>query len=396
MRAAAVLAGLVLMCSTASAQPSPSPPSARPGLDLPALAERLLQHMALQSGEKVLLVSHPGDFEELVPLLRRGVTRAGAVDLGCWEVLPLVAAEGADLAVLASGRTRSRAALRSLLREVDLAVMLPGASPAHPEYAAMQDVLKEGRGRTIHFHWREAGAPSAYAVPGHPLPPAEVIDATYQRAVLESDCPAIGKAQRRFAEAMRSGEVRVTTPAGTDLRFRIGDRPVTLQDGDASAARARQARTLIDREIEIPCGAVRVAPLEQTVTGTIAFPPAEWGEDGRVVEGLTMRFERGRVVEVAAAAGREAVEAELEQGGEAARAFRELALGFNPLLAVPADAPWIPYYGYGAGVVRLSLGDNSELGGAVRGDYVRWSLFTDATVTAGGAVWVKDGTLVGR
>lgn len=394
MRAAALLAGLVLMCSIASSRPPSPAPSARPGLDLPALAERLIQHMALQPGEKVLLMAHPGDFEALVPLLRRGVTRAGGVDLGCWEVLPMAAAEGADLAVLTAGRARSREALRSLLREVDLAVMLPGASPFHPEYAAMQDVLKEGRGRTIHFHWREAGAPSAYAVPGHPLPPAEVIDATYQRAVLESDCRGIGEAQRRFAAAMRSGEVRVTTPAGTDLRFRIGDRPVTLQDGDASAARARQARTLIDREIEIPCGAVRVAPLEETVTGTIAFPPAEWG--GRVVEGLAMRFERGRVVEVAAAAGREAVEAELEQGGEDARAFRELALGFNPELAVPAETPWIPYYGYGAGVVRLSLGDNSELGGAVRGGWVRWSLFTDATVTVGEEVWVKEGTLVGR
>ena len=50
MRAAAVLAGLVLMSSTASAQP-PSPPPSRPGLDLPALAERLISHMALQSGE---------------------------------------------------------------------------------------------------------------------------------------------------------------------------------------------------------------------------------------------------------------------------------------------------------------------------------------------------------
>ena len=83
-------------------------------------------------------------------------------------------------------------------------------------------------------------------------------------------------------------------------------------------------------------------------------------------------------------------------GGEAARSFRELALGFNPALAVPAasaHAPWIPYYGYGAGVVRLSLGDYSELGGKVTGGYVRWNLFTDATVTAGGQVWVKDGKL---
>jgi aminopeptidase len=148
---------------------------------------------------------------------------------------------------------------------------------------------------------------------------------------------------------------------------------------------------LIDREIEIPCGAVRVAPLEETVEGTIAFPPGRWNDQD--VEGLVLRFHQGRIVEVRARSGREAVEAELAKGGDAARSFRELALGFNPELAVPEDAPWIPYYGYGAGVVRLSLGDNSELGGKVSGHYVRWNLFTDATVTTGGKVWVRDGRL---
>jgi len=342
--------------------------------------------MMLQPGEKVLLLSHPGDFDPLVPLLRQAVIRAGGVDAGSWQVLDATTEPSA---------AASRAALLPLLRTIDLAVMLPGAAPSHPEYAAMQDVLREGHGRTIHFHWSAGGTPSAYPVGGHPLPSQAAIDNTYQRAVLQSDCRAIGEVQRRFAAGMRQGEVRVTTPAGTDLRFRIGDRPVNFQDGDASAARARAGRILIDREIEIPCGAVRVAPLEESVEGVIAFPPARWGDEepGKDVEGLVLRFAQGKIVEVRARAGQDTVEAELRNGGEAARSFRELALGFNPLLAVPDQTPWIPYYGYGAGVVRLSLGDNSELGGKVTGDYVRWNLFTDATVTAGGRVWVRDGKL---
>jgi hypothetical protein len=269
--------------------------------------------------------------------------------------------------------------------------MMPGASPEHPEYAAMQEVLKGGHGRTLHFHWLGGGAPSALAVPGHPLPGREVIDATYQHSLLTSDCKAIGAVQRRFAAAMRAGEVRITSPTGTDLRFRIGDRPVNFQDGDASAARAREAKVLIDREIELPCGALRVAPLEETVSGTIAFPAGEWA--GKTVEGLKLRFVHGQVAEVTATQGREAVEEELQKGGEAARSFREIALGFNPELAVPDAHPWIPYYGYGAGVLRLSLGDNEELGGKVRGSYVRWNFFTDATVAVDGKVWVKDGKL---
>ena len=190
---------------------------------------------------------------------------------------------------------------------------------------------------------------------------------------------------------MRAGVVRVTTPAGTELRFRIGDRPVTRQDGDASAARATRARNLIDREIELPAGAIRVAPIEESVEGTIVFPPGVWG--GERVEGLRLTFARGQVTAVSAAVGRAAVERELAEGSGAARRFREFALGLNPLLAVPEQRPWIPYYGYGAGVVRLSLGDNSELGGNVKGPYVRWNFFLDATVTVGSRTWVRDGRL---
>jgi len=156
---------------------------------------------------------------------------------------------------------------------------------------------------------------------------------------------------------------------------------------------------LVDKEVELPAGVVRVAPLEDTVGGVIAFPPSQW--DGRPVEGLKLRFMKGRVVEITASSGRDAVEAEMQKAGPSTgsgqapgRSFREFALGFNPLLAVPERAPWIPYYGYGAGVVRLSLGDNTELGGIVTGGYVRWNFFTDLTVTIGSTTWVRGGKLV--
>ena len=123
-----------------------------------------------------------------------------------------------------------------------------------------------------------------------------------------------------------------------------------------------------------------------------AFPPSQWS--GKPVTGLMLTFEAGNVVAISANSGQAAVEAEMATAGPAGRAFREFALGFHPLLAVAENNPWIPYYGYGAGVVRLSLGDNSELGGQVRGGYVRWNFFTDTTVTIDGDIWVRDGKLV--
>jgi aminopeptidase len=361
VRAAAVV--LAALGTTAGATPS---------IDHGALAQRIVSQLALQRGERVLLLATPGEFPALVAALQTALPRAG----GTVAVRYLGARDAAALP------------------DFDAVVVLPGASAAAEEYRAVHAALS-GRRRAVHFHWR--GAPpalSAWPVPGHPLPPDDVVDAVYERAVLRSNCAALGSAMGRFEAALRNGEVRVTTPAGTDLRFRIGDRPVNVQDGDASAARAGKARVRVDRDVELPCGVLRVAPLEDTVSGVVAFPPARWADQR--VEGLKLRFERGRVVEIAATAGREAAETEIAGGGDAARSFREFALGFNPALAVPEHAPWIPYYGYGAGVVRLSLGDNTELGGSVSGGYVRWNFFTDATVSVGGEAWVVAGALAAR
>jgi leucyl aminopeptidase (aminopeptidase T) len=392
MRRASLVFIPLLFAVTIAAQP-------RLTLDYPAIAKRLVQQLALKPGERVLSIAHPGTFEDLLPYLRYEVMRAGGVDLGVVGVLREPVPESFDAAVLQKGAREARAHYKAMFRDVDAAIMMPGANTSHPAYLAMQDWLTddltEHRGRrTIHFHWIENG--SAYPIAGQPMPSRPAMDATYQRALLQTDYTALAEIERRFAAALKTGEVHITSPEGTDLRFRAGDRPANLQDGDASASRAAQGKVLVDHEIELPAGVVRVAPLEDSVDGVIAFPPSQW--DGRPVEALKLRFARGRIVDIAAASGQDAVEAELRKAGDAARAFREIGLGFNPLLAVPDRAPWIPYYGYGAGVVRLSLGDNTELGGAVAAAtgqpaYVRWNFFTDLTVTVGSTTWVRNGRL---
>jgi leucyl aminopeptidase (aminopeptidase T) len=368
-------------------------------LDYPRIAQRLVQQLALKPGERVLSIAHPGVFDDLLPYIRYEVMRAGGIDVGVVEVLREPVPESFEPSVLQKGAREARSSYKDMFRDVDAAIMMPGANTSHPAYLAMQDWLKDDlvarRGRrTIHFHWIENG--SAYPLAGQPLPSRPEMDAVYQHALFETDYKALGAVERRFADALRTGDVHITSPGGTDLRFRAGERPANLQDGDASAARTAQGKVLVDHEIELPAGVVRIAPIEETVEGTIAFPPSQW--DGKPVDGLKLRFARGRVVEISAAGGRESVEAEMRKAGDAGRAFREIGLGFNPLLAVPERGPWIPYYGYGAGVVRLSLGDNTELGGAVAAApgapaYVRWNFFTDLTVTVGTTVWVRNGTL---
>ncbi len=63
------------------------------------------------------------------------------------------------------------------------------------------------------------------------------------------------------------------------------------------------------------------------------------------------------------------------------------------LLGSPG-VPYVPYYGYGAGIVRLSLGDNMESGGPYRSSYHQWLFLTDATVRANGRPVIERGELV--
>ena len=107
-----------------------------------ALAVHIVARLDLQPGERFLAVAHPGLFDELIPYLRYEVMKAGAVDLGVIDVLaepvPLAWSES----ILRAGGRVARATLAEMLEDVDASIMLPGANPSHPVYAAIQDNLK--------------------------------------------------------------------------------------------------------------------------------------------------------------------------------------------------------------------------------------------------------------
>lgn len=385
-KTALLLCLVMITCFRCGTQQKQTEDASMNYLDWHAIADKLITQSQLQPNEQVLLVAQSGQFDPLIPLLKNGIENAGAKYLGTASI-DATQPESWNIDFIASLKNLNGEELSSFLSSVDLGIMLPGATPADKVYAGLQDVLKQGKGRTIHFHWQ-----GAYDLNGRLLKPDSSIDVFYENVLLQTDYPALAAKQIEFDSAMRRNWITVTTPAGTNIQFQIGNRKVTKQDGNASLNHMALATTLIDREVELPAGAIRVAPIEETVNGSIAFPDSEWS--GKLVKGLVMKFEKGKVVDVQATENLEAVQEEMKNAGEAGKSFREFALGFNPMLAIPDDKPWIPYYGYGAGVVRLSLGDNSELGGNVGGGYVRWNFFTNANVKVGEEVWVNGGKLI--
>src|SRR4029077_13169348 len=107
-------------------------------------------------------------------------------------------------------------------------------------------------------------------------------------AALDVNPEDLEREHRRVIPLLRSGPIRVTTPEGTDISFEVGDRPFCSQVGDASRVRMQSARTRIDRDVELPAGVLRVAPIEKSVNGSVFLPV--WRPVMTEGRNLTLRF----------------------------------------------------------------------------------------------------------
>jgi leucyl aminopeptidase (aminopeptidase T) len=367
--------------------------NAQAQLNYNAIASRILTSLHLQPGERVLIRYDPAYFAELVDPLRKGIRSVAAVDLAAMEYVAgteELQKIPPDPMIRKVQREAHLKAFSQLLESADVYLWLP-TSKERDLYEAEDEALsnwlkKGGMRREIHFHWR-SGSMMADGLPGEH---SEELDAIYADA-LDISYDDLSKVQDHAITLLRSGNVHVTTPEGTDITFQIGARPFNKQNGDATGERAQGARMLIDREIELPAGVLRVAPIENSANGIIVVPKARFGDS--TVSNLRLKIQNGVVIHVDADENAEAAQESLKEAGEAAFRFREFGLGFNPKLNRIAGSAIVPYYGYGAGIVRLSLGDNQELGGTIKGGFVRWFFFPDATVKVKNQTLVQDGNL---
>ena len=349
-----------------------------PALDGVKTAALFIKALALGKGEKVIVRYDPNYLADLTQPVESAIRDAGATVAATLPYHP----KGSNLAGCSD--------FVKTLEDSTVYLWMPLEEDKREvtgcETRALTKWLDAGGAhREIHFHWNGGSVLADGLTTAH----QPEFDYIYANA-LDIDYAAMSRAQDQAIEKLRRGIVRVHTPAGTDITFRTGDRPFNKQDGDASAKRMTTAKVRVDREIELPAGVLRVAPIEESANGVIVVPEARFG--ATVAKNVRLTFELGRVTKVTATQGLDAVEATLKEGGDAARRFREFGLGFNPKLTdAPKGSRILPYFAYGTGLVRMSLGDNEEIGGKVRGLSRRWFFFPDATVEVDGEVLSRPG-----
>jgi aminopeptidase len=183
---------------------------------------------------------------------------------------------------------------------------------------------------------------------------------------------SLSERQARLAEYLGGvREVRLVTPAGTDLRLGVAGRTWINCDGHEN----------------FPDGEVFTGPVEDATEGTVCFDfPAVHG--GREVQGVRLVFRAGRVVDASAAKGEEFLIRMLDQDA-GARILGEAALGCN--YAVTRHTQNTLFDEKIGGTFHLALGAAYPESGGRNSSGLHWDLVGD--LRRGGRVEADSRTI---
>ncbi|HEY2111224.1 MAG TPA: hypothetical protein VGH25_05780 [Dongiaceae bacterium] len=366
------------------------------------MARKLIRDvLRLERRERVLISADPYCGGAMLDAARAEIQRAGGIELATilhWTpALTALRKPDGTKPDPADARAEDEA-MRGLFANADVFLWLQNdwRSPRSTMTIGQSElILETWPGRSIHFHWfHDPGNPD----PDHPSNKA--LDLVYQDAVLNLDYGQLRRRMQGLVSRMAERELRITTPAGTDLRLRMGAR-FHVNDGDASKTKAAAARTPRDREEEIPCGALRSIPLLDSVEGIIAlrggfgFSTMGYGFDidRWLDQGLRFHFEGGKIRRVETDGDQAALDRAWQtESGDKDR-LGEMVLGCNTLLRRVDGLTFPPYHGFGDAILRLTIGENTESGGQNRSSLHRWLMFFDADIRAGTDLLVSKGRL---
>ncbi len=189
----------------------------------------------------------------------------------------------------------------------------------------------------------------------------------------------------RALEPLMSGEgqVHVTTPFGTDLRFKLDKRPPDYSYGLATEEKAEKGEVVF-----LPSGGIEVSAAEDSAEGRIVYDALIRAGKGQV-EDLTFQVAQGRIKQFSARSGKEIFEHYLREGTGDENRFAYFGFGLNPKLrhGFTQDDKVL-------GSTIVGFGHSSARGGKNIATGQWWASMTKATVTISGQKVMKDGKLL--
>ncbi len=214
------------------------------------------------------------------------------------------------------------------------------------------------------------------------------LDLAEWRRVMFEGCTADPREMASHGRALeplmsREGQVHVTTPFGTDLRFRLDKRPPDYSYGLATEEKAERGEVVF-----LPTGGIEVSAAEDSAEGRIVYDPVIRTEKGQV-EDLTFQVAQGRIKQFSARSGREIFERYLREGTGDENRFAYFGFGLNPKLrhGFTQDDKVL-----GSTIVGFGHSGAKEGKNVASGTW--WASMTKATVTISGQKIMEDGKLL--
>jgi leucyl aminopeptidase (aminopeptidase T) len=330
--------------------------------------------LQVSRGECVIVYGDPEFDPGIAAPLRAAITQAGGI------VQDIVAPNIARDSQLSPAQLEERfAKWQQTFARCQAAIWLPSDLKAASD-RPFERLVESSHVRSIHYHWfltddaKESAQLEQMYAAAIDVPPA-VIGARI--AVIE--------------HALRGKRARITAPNGTDLTLTV---PVEAwfhrNTGDASKRKVSDARSIRDREEELPASVLRTTDIRDasgTFVGHVSFDTRSPIVRATIANGIVTKLESVRDADEAVAAWNAAT------GNKAA--LGELVISTNTALRATLPSGFMPYYGYGAGIVRLAIGDNWESGGVNRSSNGELLMFLpNADLSANGRALIQNGNLV--
>jgi leucyl aminopeptidase (aminopeptidase T) len=183
-------------------------------------------------------------------------------------------------------------------------------------------------------------------------------------------------------------DIRVTQANGTDLTFGIGNRTLFASDGIIPPEDPKK-KSKVQPMVWLPAGEVITTPVPGTARGKVVIQTQFYM--GKEIKGLTLTFDKGKLLSMTAESG---IEPLLEQYNTAPlgkELFAAIDFGTNPSVHIPVGSRMKAYMA--AGMVNVSIGGNSFVGGENSVPFGQDFFLPGSTVTVDGKVLVENGAL---
>ena len=189
----------------------------------------------------------------------------------------------------------------------------------------------------------------------------------------------------RALEPLMSGEgqVHLTTPFGTDLRFRLDKRPPDYSYGLVTEEKAERGEVVF-----LPTGGIEVSAAEDSAEGRVVHDALILTGKGQVKD-LIIQVAQGRIKQFSARSGKEIFEHYLREGTGDENRFAYFGFGLNPKLrhGFTQDDKVL-------GSIIVGFGRSGAKGGKNVASGTWWASMTKATVTINSQKVVEDGKLL--